>query len=758
MKHLITKIIMLLSVAGLAFSAVSCEPEGITDTSDFMLYYPGITDIGPSTNFNLSPTYHGEKPSQFAIDKITLDGEAVSSECFSIDPDSGLFSMSNTDNLETGLYSFTISCVSGGKRYTFEDVITINMMKAVPDGITADPAILTVKLGDIISPSEDTVLPTSQIKTDGTSVSIKSYIMTNVRRNGVVITDYEKLFEVSSNGVVSIIGNNPDFLPGEYVFDFKLTTYLVNEEAEEGLFSDALTINVTSEPLGITYNPANTEVESGYAISSEAPLLNGSLDGIQYSIKSIVRNGAETVTDAPITIDPTSGVISVADKNALEIGDTYTISITATNAYGTKDFDNVYTITVVDFIEPITTLEYENVTSAIEMVAFENPVKTMDGESVTYSLVDLTTELEDLRIDAATGTVYAEKGNRIPLGTHNVKVKVQNIKSEVTATFTITVVANPNMFTFVHWGNNLGLTPATDYASQYRFTKKADYTSAQITVADNDLPEGVTVRYEIDETNSLVDQKNQPEYQTDESKWVKVSDCASIDANTGTITFTDKAWSGNPKVMMFLVKVTAGDDPDSQITVKVPVFIETSQPVKPDGGFTGEGITVQYTPFVIQINPRTGGKSLPPAINGLADPANFRMEYRTDYSYANINGPENQKSGLPSTSGSFMRGLYDTFYAKLGKSPNYGQKWPLSYYQGTKDGWLNTYALGYINTLTPDNPNGQYEVCINPGLWVDGNGKYANGAFIGRLAYSVDGTEPNSSRFMPVAIWFDEKF
>ena len=211
MKHLITKIIMLLAIAGLAFSAVSCEPEGITDTSDFMLYYPGITDIGPSTNFNLSPTYHGEKPSQFAIDKITLDGEAVSSECFNIDPDSGLFSMSNTDNLETGLYSFTISCVSGGKRYTFEDVITINMMKAVPDGITADPAILTVKLGDIISPSEDTVLPTSQIKTDGTSVSIKSYIMTNVRRNGVVITDYEKLFEVSSNGVVSIIGNNPDF-------------------------------------------------------------------------------------------------------------------------------------------------------------------------------------------------------------------------------------------------------------------------------------------------------------------------------------------------------------------------------------------------------------------------------------------------------------------------------------------------------------------------------------------------------------------
>ena len=742
MKHLITKIIMLLSVAGLAFSAVSCEPEGITDTSDFMLYYPGITDIGPSTNFNLSPTYHGEKPSQFAIDKITLDGEAVSSECFSIDPDSGLFSMSNTDNLETGLYSFTISCVSGGKRYTFEDVITINMMKAVPDGITADPAILTVKLGDIISPSEDTVLPTSQIKTDGTSVSIKSYIMTNVRRNGVVITDYEKLFEVSSNGVVSIIGNNPDFLPGEYVFDFKLTTYLVNEEAEEGLFSDALTINVTSEPLGITYNPANSEVESGYAISSEAPLLNGSLDGIQYSIKSIVRNGAETVTDAPITIDPTSGVISVADKNALEIGDTYTISITATNAYGTKDFDNVYTITVVDFIEPITTLEYENVTSAIEMVAFENPVKTMDGESVTYSFVDLPSELSDLKIDAATGTVYAEKGNKIPLGTHNVTIKVQNIKSEATATFTITVVANPNMFTFVHWGNNIGLTPATDYASQYRFTSKADMTAATIKVADSDLPEGVAVKYEIDIDNSVAPNED-------------TKKAVTINETTGEITLGDKVWNSKQRVTMALVKVTAGSDEASQVSVKIPVFFECSNPITFEG--SSSSISLEFTPFVYQVNPRSGGTSHAPVITGADD--NFRMEFRTNFRYGNVNGPESHISGAPSVAGSFMRGLWDAFYAKISKSPNYGQKWPMSYYQGTKDGWLNTYALGYIICKTPDNPTGDYSIRINPGVWVDATGTYANGVLIPEIAYSNDGTEPDKAhRNLPVAIWFDEKF
>lgn len=742
MKQLIAKVITFLAVAGLGFATVSCEPEGIVDTSDFMLYYPGITDIGPSTNFNLSPTYHGEKPSEFSIDKVTLDGESISSDCFTIDAETGLFAMSNTDNLATGLYSITISCTSGGKRYTFDDIITINMMKAVPDGIIADPAVLTVKLGDITAPTEETVLPTSQIKTDGTSVTIKSYTMTNVRRNGTLISNADELFSVSSDGIVSIIGNNPDFVPGKYVFDFKLTTYLVGADSEEGLFSDALTIDVTSEPMGLAYSPAKTDVESGYGISSEAPVLTGSLDGIKYEIKSIVKNGTETVTDAPISIDATSGVISVADKNTLTIGEIYSISVTVTNAYGSTDFDDVYTITVVDFIQPVTTLEYDNMESVIQEVAFKNPVKTMDGESVTYSLVNLPAGLEDLKIDASTGTVYAEKGNSIPTGTHTVTVKVQNIKSETTATFTITVIANPNMFTFVHWGNNLGLTPATEYASQYRYTSKTDMTSATIEVGDNDLPAGVPVAYEIDKANSV----------TPNSTTINA---VSIDAETGTITLGADVWNSKQRVIMVLVKVTAGEDPDSQISIKVPVFIEGSNPITFDG--STDKITLEFTPFVYKVNPRTGGNSHAPEITGASD--NFRMEFRTNFRYGNINGPESHISGAPSVAGSFMRQLWDTFYAKIGKTPNYGQKYPLSFYQGTKDGWLNTYALGYINCKTADNPGGDYSIHINPGVWVDSNGNYANGVLIPETAYSNDGTEPDKAhRNLPVAIWFDEKF
>ena len=743
MKHLITKIIMLLAIAGLAFSAVSCEPEGITDTSDFMLYYPGITDIGPNTtDMNLDATYHGAKPSEFAIDRITLDGEPVTTDCFSINPDTGLFSMTNTQNLEIGLYSFTISCVSGGKRYSFEDVITINVLKAVPDGIIAEPAVLTVKLTDITAPGDETVLPTSKITTDGTSVSIKSYSITNVRRNGIVISNADELFEVSSDGVVSIIGNDPDFVPGKYVLDFKLTTYLVGADSEEGIFSDALTIDVTSEPVGLTYTPAGTDVESGYAISSEVPVLAGSLDGIKYEIKSIVRNGTETVSDTPISIDATTGVISVADKNTLPVGDTYTVSVKVTNTYGSTDFDNIYTITVVDFIQPVSTLVYDNMESVIQEVAFENPVKTMDGESVTYSFVDLPSELSDLKIDAVTGTVYAEKGNKIPLGTHNVTVKVQNIKSEATATFTITVVANPNMFTFVHWGNNIGLSPATDYASQYRFTSKADMTAATIKVADSDLPEGVAVKYEIDIDNSVAPNED-------------TKKAVTINETTGEITLGDKVWNSKQRVTMALVKVTAGSDEASQVSVKIPVFFECSNPITFEG--SSSSISLEFTPFVYQVNPRSGGTSHAPVITGADD--NFRMEFRTNFRYGNVNGPESHISGAPSVAGSFMRGLWDAFYAKISKSPNYGQKWPMSYYQGTKDGWLNTYALGYINCKTPDNPTGDYSIRINPGVWVDATGTYANGVLIPEIAYSNDGTEPDKAhRNLPVAIWFDEKF
>lgn len=748
MEKIFTWVMAFLATMGLCMTTVSCEPEGLVDTSEFTLYYPGISDIGPSTNFNITPTYHGAAPSEFFVEGVTLEGSEVSKDNFVVNSEDGTFSLVDTENLAVGLYKITISCKSGGKRYSFRDIITVNMMKAVPDGITVEPDFLSVNIKQITEPKEGEELPTAQISTDGTSVTIKKYLLSTVTRDDVIVDNADELFIVDeTTGKVSI-AENPAFLPGKYVLDFKLTTYLVNEQSEEGIFADALTIDITSEPYLLTYTPAEVYVDPGFSAESLAPVMAGTQEEVVYSIKSVMKNDAEEVTDASFRIDAATGVISVDKDHKLAANDSYSITVNVKNKYGSKDFKDAFKVIVVESIAAITEFAYNDFSTFCNS-GFSIEPSQNSGEHVTYSFVDLPEACSTLVLDSATGEITADKTNGIPEGKYTITVHAENNKSEKTASFVLEVVYNPNMFSFVHYGNNLDLAPAADYASQYRFSKSADLTAATIAVADSDIPEGVPVNYEIDFTNSIID--------ANAANAEKAKAAIAIDAATGNLTFKADAFGKN-RVMMLLVKVTTGDDPKSQVSVKVPVFIHTEDALKPEG-YTGDGIYVHYTPFVFQVNPVNGGTSPAPEILGLTDAVNFRLEYRQDFVYANINGPESHKSGVRQDKGSFIRYMWDAFYEKIGKKPNYGQKYPLSFYQGIKDGWLNTYALGYVNTYEPSkNPTGQYEIRMNPNVWKDDQGVFANGAMIGKIAYSVDGSEPDKQRIIPVAVWFDEKF
>ena len=75
MRSLLTRILSITAILSFGIMLGACNPEGIVDESDFTLYYPGITDIGPSTNFNLNPTWHGDKPYDFVISVVRLDGK-----------------------------------------------------------------------------------------------------------------------------------------------------------------------------------------------------------------------------------------------------------------------------------------------------------------------------------------------------------------------------------------------------------------------------------------------------------------------------------------------------------------------------------------------------------------------------------------------------------------------------------------------------------------------------------------------------------
>ena len=152
LQNITSRFLAILMVVGLCVTNSSCTDPETTDSTKFALFYAGITDIGPSMSFNLdAPTYIGGAPSDFAITRVTLNGETYDTNSFAIDTNTGSISLSNTSELPVGLYTLSVSCYSNGNYYEFKDIVTINMMKPVPDGISVEPNKISAEFADIIS-------------------------------------------------------------------------------------------------------------------------------------------------------------------------------------------------------------------------------------------------------------------------------------------------------------------------------------------------------------------------------------------------------------------------------------------------------------------------------------------------------------------------------------------------------------------------------------------------------------------------------
>ena len=564
----------LVALTAIIVSVSSCKAE-LTDTGAFALHYPGITDIGPSTNMDITPTWHGGTPESFEIFSVKREGEAVTAECFSIDPTTGVFSIRKSDNLPVGKYRIGIACKVGGERHEFAEAITVNMMPAIPEGIKVSPDKITILLSQVTNTGSDEELPTAQITTEGEHISIRNYLISGVRRDGKALANWDGLFSVDKSGKFSILKNNK-FNAGVYVIDFKLTTMVFGADSEEGLFSDALTVEVASAPISLVYNPSTAKVEAGESYTSPVPEFIGSVTGLEFSIKKVIPESDK------FSIDKTSGVITLAKGHEYAIGDEIVLSVSAKNNYGERDFDQVLRIGIVEYIAPITLLAY-NDTTVWEGTKVNLKPKQRDGDEVTYSFEELPDALKELTIDELNGTISVPKKNKIAQGEYSFKVKAQNPKGSLSATVKWNTIENPYAFTFVRWGNNLGLNPIQDYADQFRVSTTGPTT---IPVIESDIKEGIEALYEI--------------------KGGSNTKCVSIDEKTGKLTTDPSVFEGkiaNMRAHFVFVNIQTGAGRSGETVMKTPVFFDFNAPR------TENTCSFLYPPLPILYNQKTGKKT-----------------------------------------------------------------------------------------------------------------------------------------------------
>ena len=777
MKRIITKI---MSTACLCVATVftGCQQEGIEDKG-VQLHYAGLTNIGPNMGAVLTPHWFGGQPADFRISGVTLEGASYSGPEFTINSQTGEVTVTGYQANEaeginetpSGEYKISVSCTISGRTYTFKDVITVTFFKGVPEGITVTPAEHEIKLQNLAEGSAVT-LPGSEVTTDGDHIAITGYRIANVRLGEEVIDNtMTPMFSISDTGQISMIKGST-WQIGTYVIDLKLNTGSYGNDSEVGLFADALKVKVVSAPLAISYTPSSGILEEEdesrkTSHTSAAPVLTGSPDEAVWSIA-----GVEPETDK-ISIDPATGVISIAEGHALAKDVTYKVDVTVRNKYSEDEgltVPEAYSVDIVAYIAPIENFAYAPAQKKFALAWSATPNAATTGVR-SYSWAEPEAEYTaHLSLDATTGEVSALKGNLLPEGTYEIKVKAENGKEggEVTAVLNFTVEANPYYISDFSYGNNLDLTEEeTDGVSQFRFTNEAELVAYSPEIQYGDVLEAEGVTYTFAGKNTLNGENT------------------TLDQTNGKITFVEpfekedgtriSPWTDGGLGCAFITATSQDpDDAENTFSVTCPVFFDYANPVS--------GVSITYTPFVLRVNPKDGRRSVVPVIaSETVDASKVLLDYRRTFNWYNLEGidsnGEPHVNGQPNAGG-FLAKIWDIFTDKTGlnkknDSANYGSKVPVSYYSGVKQN-LKTQEQLAASPAYIDNSSGANfgSLIVNPGLWMDGN-NYADGIFHGQITFAIYGTtemsaetdaikylseSSNPNKIFPIAIWLDKDF
>lgn len=773
MKNRITRLLTaVLAFLGICLCMDSCRDSQLIDETEFNLFYPGLTDVGPGMDNVDIPvgSYIGAQPSDFSITGITFNGESFQDNdgIFSIDAATGTVHIGATSSLSIGQYAISISCIAGGKSWNFPDAITINMMKPVPEEIKVEPAEFTIKMSDVIAGYFVPENYTAQIYSDSEAISITGYEVSEVKLDGDILGS-TNIFTVSTDGVVSL-NIDEDTTPGVYQVSFKLYTALSGDDPEEGLFADALTVTLASAPTEIIYPFLPVKIEqNGIARTSETPTVRGSQIDLAFELAGINPEFGEDYTSADwISIDAATGAIIVKEGHPFTAGEEFTLDITVSNDNGSTTFPGACQLQVVDHVAEVSGFSYE----AVEIVRggefHADPA--FEGDDVTFSFENLPAELSELTINTATGRIAMPRGNALPEGSYKINVIARNYKNSLTAIFDLTIGANPYYFTTVSWGTNLDDAHADDpdYVNQFRY-KLGTTDIPEISIKSHDIPDISQARFAIRALTGNDAPKATINETTGAIKFSGTRPLQSPD-NNGVMQDNDR------RIDIYLITVTNGSGTSGETVVEIPVFLHSSEPL--------DIRHIQYTPLVCKINPRTGGTTHGIEFIGEfsdEDMSNLLVDYRRGFNFYNLGGPSSHKSGAPSGNDTFLKYLWDFYWQTTVQytSSNYGAKAPMSYL-----GNSGTYYEG--NGITPKtlamplgyvNPDRDYGVTINPRKFTRDNA-WADGLFIGQIIWQVmdpvkeDGSNKNEreleteinnvpygpGRTQPLVIWFDPDY
>lgn len=733
---------------------VSCSDDTDETGGNFKLYYPDMTDIGPSmTGVKIpAPSFQGATPSEFEITAVTLNDESIENPCFIIDAETGEITINSTAETPVGEYKLTISCSVNGKYFTFKDIIKVTFLPRAPEGTVAEPNHILVMYSVVSDPNNITKLPTAQVKTAGEHVSITKYSIGTVTVNGEVLDKPEEMFEVSSSGEISILKSERFARGVTYSISLKLETAATGDTP--CIATDILAVEVASEPFSLEYLGYNTEEgwkmpntsndEGGSSFISEVPIFVGSTDGIKYWIEIDNEKGKDK-----ILIDETTGIISVPQGHGFDIGDKFNISVFVANTYLSegKKLAELH-LNITKFYKPLVDgLVFYRDTEVQQTEAFSITPNQIEGyEELLFKLLDNWEHLLNITPD---GTIQAEEGNNIAVGKYKVPFRVTNGDGTYKEyTFNLNVIENQSKLLWVRCGHNYGTQyKGEKYENQYRFRSLQELKEFSAELKSN-LDGVINVTYAIENNNRVC-------YPEGNSKACvpkfKITD------NRIEFEGIKNNNEGTPEGVFVIVIKASAQINNKEVTKLIPIFFDCNNEVT---SVNQEQIRIEYTPFVFHVNSRTGGEYREEP-NIWKDQQIYTkklyIDNRSNFNYYNLDKnsavPTGQlNSGTPQKQ-AFLKSLYDEAYHGS-ETANYGTKAPFSVYDSGKD------ATTYDNILyfgeSAENPNNTIHVAAEKWQY---QGNYVNGFFRGKMIYAPNGTDySDNNAWYSFMIWLDPDY